>query len=366
MPRFHSYVLKFLPALMILATVVAITFAAIAVAAEIVSQANTPAGPKPAASAAPVQSTTTNTATVSKDSAEPPAKTDQQPVPPAVEEDNRDAEPISEDSGEVAVPLPGGQTSDGKVAATTARRAKAVVLDREGRRLIERTGHLERSGAQTRFIFDGDEKPLVVLPSHSLEMMEEISEYGKRPVTFTISAMICEYRGHNFLQLIGKPQLGSGPQPREADTEPAKATSGPTSAAKAVATSAAEPRNRTLPPEPTRQDIPPLAPVAPPVAKLPATSPEAAIESFTREGKHVVDQEGRIDRTGDHTRFIFDSGDPPILLLQNKKLEKMEDEGDYGRRPLRFRISGMVTEYRNQKYLSMTKLVVIPKFTEKL
>jgi len=84
------------------------------------------------------------------------------------------------------------------------------------------------------------------------------------------------------------------------------------------------------------------------------------------EDKRLIDREGRLVREGTTSIFVFDNGDTPVVLIPNLKLQRMEELSDYGRQPVRFRISGRITEYRGRNHLAMTKLVVIPKAVEDL
>jgi hypothetical protein len=52
--------------------------------------------------------------------------------------------------------------------------------------------------------------------------------------------------------------------------------------------------------------------------------------------------------------------DPPLIVLPNLKLMAMENAVQASRRDLRFRITGMVTEYRGRNYILLEKVVVVP------
>jgi hypothetical protein len=96
-----------------------------------------------------------------------------------------------------------------------------------------------------------------------------------------------------------------------------------------------------------------VAPGAPPVTVL-------------REGSFVVDRIGRINRTpdGSQAEFVFEADnntlrDPPMIVLPNLKLVAMENAVGIANRDLRFRITGMVTEYHGRNYLLLEKVVVV-------
>jgi hypothetical protein len=72
----------------------------------------------------------------------------------------------------------------------------------------ERVGRLVkdiRTGAEI-IVFDGDGKrmldqPMGLIPCKFLEVMEDASEFGMKPVKFKVSGQITPYRGKNFLLL---------------------------------------------------------------------------------------------------------------------------------------------------------------------
>ncbi len=90
-----------------------------------------------------------------------------------------------------------------------------------------------------------------------------------------------------------------------------------------------------------------------------------------REGSYLVDRVGRLNRTSDGSQaeFTFDSDgktmkDPPVLILPNLKLMAMENAVTSANRDLRFRVTGMVTEYRGRNYVLLEKVVVVPDPTQ--
>ncbi len=98
-----------------------------------------------------------------------------------------------------------------------------------------------------------------------------------------------------------------------------------------------------------------------------ALAPGAPAVSVMREGTYVVDRVGRLTRAveGQQAEFTFDSDgralrDPPVVILPNLKLMQMENAVQASNRDLRFRITGMVTEYRGRNYVLLDKVVVVP------
>lgn len=98
-----------------------------------------------------------------------------------------------------------------------------------------------------------------------------------------------------------------------------------------------------------------------------AVAPNAPTLTVMREGTYLVDRTGRLSRSADgqQQEFVFDSDgktlkDPPIVILPNLKLMAMETAVKGSSRDLRFRITGMVTEYGGRNYVLLEKVVVVP------
>jgi hypothetical protein len=117
----------------------------------------------------------------------------------------------------------------------------------------------------------------------------------------------------------------------------------------------------------------PLAPVeGPPAADRTtgrgAVAPDAPVMPVRREGTYIIDRVGRLTHNADHTQaeFDFESDgralrDPPVVLLPNVKLQVMEDAASGADHEQRFKVSGMLTEYRGRNYLLLEKVGVIPE-----
>lgn len=110
----------------------------------------------------------------------------------------------------------------------------------------------------------------------------------------------------------------------------------------------------------------PDAPVARPGAPV-RTGGGSDGESYAviREGTYLVDRVGRLTRTPDGQQELTleadGSGlkDPPLILLPNQKLMLMERYVRNSSRDLKFRITGMVTEYHGRNYILLEKMVVV-------
>ena len=97
-----------------------------------------------------------------------------------------------------------------------------------------------------------------------------------------------------------------------------------------------------------------------------AVAPGAPTQTVMREGSYIVDRIGRMNRSADgqQQEFIFDSDgkalkDPPVVLLPNLKLMAMETAVKGSSRDLRFRITGVITEYNGRNYVLLEKVVVV-------
>ncbi len=98
-----------------------------------------------------------------------------------------------------------------------------------------------------------------------------------------------------------------------------------------------------------------------------AVAPGAPLVRLKREGDYVVNRLGRLTRSEDgrQAQFSFEADgqglqDPPVILLANLKLMLMEDAAKSSSRPLRFLITGILTEYQGRNYLLLEKVVVAP------
>lgn len=121
----------------------------------------------------------------------------------------------------------------------------------------------------------------------------------------------------------------------------------------------------------------PLKPVSDPVPDRTsgknAVAPAAPVVNVMREGTFLVDRVGRLTKSADSSRaeFTFESDgkalrDPPVVIIPNLKLMAMEDAIAGNSRDPRFRISGMLTEYRGRNYIMLEKVVVVLDSTSQL
>jgi hypothetical protein len=97
-----------------------------------------------------------------------------------------------------------------------------------------------------------------------------------------------------------------------------------------------------------------------------AVAPDSRPKTVMREGSFIIDRVGRFTRSADgqQMEFAFESDgrtlqDPPVVLLPNLKLMMMENAVTGSHRDLRFRITGVVTEYKGRNYVLLDKVVVV-------
>ena len=102
-----------------------------------------------------------------------------------------------------------------------------------------------------------------------------------------------------------------------------------------------------------------------------AVSPNALPQTVIREGTFLVDRVGRLTRTpdGQNWEFTLEADaramqDPPLIVLPNLKLTGMEGALKGTNRDLRFRVTGMITEYNGRNYILIDKAVVPPDSTQ--
>jgi hypothetical protein len=180
---------------------------------------------------------------------------------------------------------------------------------------------------EPEFVVDGRNggPPLVLMPSLTLMMVEDAMANTNREVKFRVSGTVTEYKGKNYLL---PEQVSRGGKPMT-------------------------------------ESVPPLA--ADKTSGGGAVKPNAPVLNVMREGTYLVDRVGRLTRSPDGTQFelTFDSDgramrDPPLIVLPGLKLWAMENATTGHNKDPRFRVTGLVTEYRGRNYFLPEKVVAIP------
>jgi len=110
------------------------------------------------------------------------------------------------------------------------------------------------------------------------------------------------------------------------------------------------------------------ASVSPTLVRPAPTGPAAKL---LPEGYYISDRRGRLVKQAGHWEFAFEADvsgriDPPIRLLPNRWLEKMEADSAAATRSMAFRVSGEVTEYHGKNYLLVRKVLIEQDFSKTL
>jgi hypothetical protein len=98
-----------------------------------------------------------------------------------------------------------------------------------------------------------------------------------------------------------------------------------------------------------------------------AVAPAAPQLNLVREGTYLPDRIGRLTHStdGQTAELTFEADgkalkDPPMIILPNQNLMLMENAVTGNARDLRFRITGVVTEYKGRNYILLERAVVMP------
>jgi hypothetical protein len=237
-------------------------------------------------------------------------------------------------------------------------------LLREGTEVIARTGHLKKSpeGPYPIFVFDNQPnqspiQPMLVLPNLQLMSMEDAASATHENRNFTVSGIVSEYKGRNYILLepgpdeinrqtppAGFDSTGAhGPAPAEQMLSALLAADGPSSSAPP----------RAMPPQ---NDLTTGSGALPPKAPLLALLPEQS---------QIFDRACRLSpgAEGEQQQLTLEADgaalqDPPLLALPNLKLAALEGAaGEH--HDTRFRVTGLITEYRGRNYILLQKVVVM-------
>ena len=99
-----------------------------------------------------------------------------------------------------------------------------------------------------------------------------------------------------------------------------------------------------------------------------AVAPGAQPIRLRREGTTINDVVGRLTRSADGQQWELSleadgraMQDPPLIILPNLNLGAMESAVNSASRDLRFRVTGVVTEYKGRNYILLEKVIVPPE-----
>ena len=98
-----------------------------------------------------------------------------------------------------------------------------------------------------------------------------------------------------------------------------------------------------------------------------AIAPNAPAVKVMREGSFIVDRVGRLNKSTDGNQWELsleadgkNMQDPPLIILPNLNLAAMEQAVSGASRDLKFRVTGVLTEYKGRNYIMLEKVVVPP------
>ena len=237
-------------------------------------------------------------------------------------------------------------------------------LLREGSEIIAKSGHLKKSssGPYPLFVFDQLPNqlpipPMLVLPNLQLMSMEDAVSATGQNRRFIVSGILTEYKGKNYVLLEPGPDELSRQMP-PAPYDPTEAR-GPVPAEQMLsAMLAAETASTSPPPKFT-------SPQSDVTSGLGALPPKAPLLAVLPEQTQIFDRACRLSPASDseQPQLILEAdgatlADPPLIVLPNLKLSALEGAaGDH--HDTRFRVSGVVTEYRGRNYILLQKVVVM-------
>jgi len=241
----------------------------------------------------------------------------------------------------------------------------------DGTKIVDRRARLNRvSGGWYSLGFEDDptlpaEKPRWVLPSMLLESLTD--EVAREPNSvFRVSGETTVYKDQFYL-LLGKVVIEAAaaadppPLPRPVKrASPPATTSAPatTQATSGPGLSSDDILRRMLQEQP---GTPVILPVTPPkIAPAPSVAPVGRDQVMVDHGRLIEDRVVRIMREEGsgkwwQVRFEADNTlrEAPLRILPSALLEKTEPV--LGKAP-KFRISGVITQYRGKQYLLLRKV----------
>jgi hypothetical protein len=199
-----------------------------------------------------------------------------------------------------------------------------------------------------------DAGPLRILPNRQLMLLERVVSTGRGPDKLLVTGRVTEFLGRNYILLeqVVAPSQARGV---ESPTGPAANLTASRPAQPPSAEEIIEQLMREAPGSALR-----AAEVATRSARPSATEGTKGVEP---EGTLVPETPGRLVPAGGTWTFVRESkGDRPSSavynLLPNRLLEVMVSSSRGGTRPVVFKISGELTEYRGQNHLLVRKVLI--------
>jgi hypothetical protein len=236
-------------------------------------------------------------------------------------------------------------------------------LLREGSDVIARKGYIQKipDSAYSQLVFIDDPSmprlpPMLILPDLQLMSMEDAGSVTKKSLIFTVSGMATEYKGKNYILLEPGPEEVGNQISQFTNTSPVQ-EDGPVSADQMLSDMLSTHRPAGVAPGSAE-------PSADRSSGPGALPPNAPVVNVLRERSQIFDRVARLSHSADglQEEITLESDgtamqDPPLILLPNLKLVALENAA--GDRNARFRVTGMVTEYRGRNYILLQKVVVM-------
>jgi hypothetical protein len=96
-------------------------------------------------------------------------------------------------------PIPEVGDNPFKPGPPPVRKRKPDTIE-EGKRIFDREGRVEADPlGRPLFIFDSGEKPMPILENAVREMLESVTDRGKRKTRWRVSGLVTVYEGKNFV-----------------------------------------------------------------------------------------------------------------------------------------------------------------------
>lgn len=268
-------------------------------------------------------------------------------------------------------PSQGGITGRGDDLLGTLTGARRNLLWPEDFRLAMRSGQLNRTQAGFEFVFAPDQsghtdKPIKVLPNSKLRQMRIYAESSGEAVEFAITGPVTEYHGANYVLVRDVTILGRRADPIPATTQPTSEKQKRATATDSGALGILDQMEQgATVVRPLRAIENSAVAKAPPEsdAERRSVAPAGEFARLWPEDMRLANRVGRLVREPESWTFAFESdsdkpADPPIRLLPNLALQRLEELSADGTRSLVFTVSGDVTEYGAHNYLLVRRFSV--------
>ncbi|MFN0131686.1 MAG: hypothetical protein ACKVW3_04010 [Phycisphaerales bacterium] len=322
----------------------------------------------PPQSLAPPNPATTRPPAAAQPPTNPLLDGDPQAIPPArpPRRDEATISPTPTRALAVLPAAPGPTPTD--LARLQSNEHAAPPLRREGTFLVRARGVLTRlPGGESAFIFAKDstgkaERPMVLLPCHALQRMEQVA--GRQAAAFALTGQVFVYSGVNYVLPSEAPLLppeavvpASATPDSQHDNAPA--TTPPPAANDDPSVQELIQRlawQRERPRSIDRTDT-----VEPRIRQTGGEAPE-----LLPEGRTVVRRKGRMVRAADGGwMFSMDStpdakADAPLVLLPCANLQRLDAWAGGVGDAATVEITGRVTTYNERNFLLITMFRMLP------